>query len=359
MIIHKTYLSRATSRLFATDLPFGDPLAGPDSRQKGDTKTIVGVGLGVAAVATGGMALAAAPALLSMEAVTAGAMMAGGAMTAVGTVTGNKTLTTIGAVVGMAGGVAGGIQSLASSSAAAAEGTSAATYADALTAGSADAATGSAAGAAAGNAADAAAGSPYTYTAATDGSNIANPGVTAEDVFNPAQSNLVNSKSINPLANMPGYNASGDVALPGSSVAASPTDAASAAQPYISNGNGTGLRAPSGMNPLTPQSDPGILSNVMDIIKKNPDLVNIGAKTVGGIASVMDPKNQATVNYANSAADLNSAKADAAKYALQQEIDRRARLNAGYLNVNQAMPQNLSAKVLTPGSGLINGAQTA
>ena len=350
--MNKSYLTRAQSRALSIDHPVGDPFGGAAYREMRDSKVIAMVG-GAALMATGvggalGMGLMA-----SAGAITTGAAIAGGAMTLVGAATGNKTLSTIGSVVGLAGGIAGGIETLTAGSAAAAEGASAASYADALTAGASDTVA-----------------TPYTYTASAADS-ISNPGSVTTDIVNPAESNLTGtwkpggSGLTNPLSNMPGYSASGDIAYSGSTPyagAASPNYAQPTDQSmFVSNGNGTGLRAPGGVNPLSaqPSEGVGVLGSVMDIIKKNPDLINIGAKTVGGIASVMDPKNQATVNYANSAADLNSAKADATKFALQQEIDRRARLNSGFLNVNQGLPQNLSANVLTPGSGLINGARVA
>lgn len=105
------------------DIPIDDPYGGPAYGEKlkkgggGALGMVLGVVAGVAtagigyaaygaamAAAGGSFAAASTGALLS-----AGAMMAGGVMSAVGAVTGNKKLTQVGGILGLAGGVGGSL----------------------------------------------------------------------------------------------------------------------------------------------------------------------------------------------------------------------------------------------------------
>lgn len=92
---HATYLTVSESRRWSLDNPVGNPYGGPAFKQK--EMPVVALG----AIAIGAMGFAGA---ITMSAFAAGMMMASGALSFVGQMTGNKTLTTIGAVVGLAGG---------------------------------------------------------------------------------------------------------------------------------------------------------------------------------------------------------------------------------------------------------------
>jgi len=95
-----------------SEMPIGDPLSGAAYGEYLKSKAlgaIIGVVAAVAAVATGGatlMAYAAGTAGVSLgSALAAGAMVAGGVMSGVGAVTGNKKLMKIGGVLALAGGL--------------------------------------------------------------------------------------------------------------------------------------------------------------------------------------------------------------------------------------------------------------
>lgn len=90
------------------DIPMGDPFGGPAYGQKeksGGLGKVIGIVAAVASVATGyGMVLAANGAM-TLGSVAGGAMMAGGVLSGVGAVTGNKKLSKIGGTLSLAGGI--------------------------------------------------------------------------------------------------------------------------------------------------------------------------------------------------------------------------------------------------------------
>lgn len=92
------------------DVPIGDPYGGPAYGQKLKGGGGMGMVLGVvAAVATGGVGLAAWSAASAAGSIggmlSAGAMMAGGVMSGIGAVTGNKKLSKYGGYLSLAGGL--------------------------------------------------------------------------------------------------------------------------------------------------------------------------------------------------------------------------------------------------------------
>lgn len=94
-----------------SDMPVGDALNGAAYGEYLKSKVlgaIIGVVAAVASVWTGGVTLAAMGAITSANigaAISAGAMVAGGVMSGVGAVTGNKKLMKIGGVLSLAGGL--------------------------------------------------------------------------------------------------------------------------------------------------------------------------------------------------------------------------------------------------------------
>jgi hypothetical protein len=94
-------------------------------------------------------------------------------------------------------------------------------------------------------------------------------------------------------------------------------------------------------------------SGVMDLAKNNPSLAMMLGNTVASMADSLSGKSDAEVNLALSKANLNQAEADQIRRAIELERERRARLNAGYLNVNQGININPNA---IPG-GLIANAR--
>lgn len=94
-IPHRTHLSLAVSRAWAVDHPVGDPFGGPAFGQR--EMPVVAV----AAVAMGATALATTVAISTFAAISAWGAIIGG----VGALTGNKTMTKVGMVMGLVGGV--------------------------------------------------------------------------------------------------------------------------------------------------------------------------------------------------------------------------------------------------------------
>lgn len=93
----KTYLSRAMTRAMALDHPIGDPHGGPAYGERNDPVSAV-ISIGTM-LATGGAVMAGTASLMT------GLAFAGAALSLVGNVSGNKSLTKIGMFVGLAGGV--------------------------------------------------------------------------------------------------------------------------------------------------------------------------------------------------------------------------------------------------------------
>ena len=96
--LQKTYLSRAMTRVMGMDAPIGDPFGGPAYKERNDPVSAI---LSIGAMAGSYMAAGTFAAMTLAQ----GMIFAGGAMSLAGNITGNSTLTKIGAVVGIVGGV--------------------------------------------------------------------------------------------------------------------------------------------------------------------------------------------------------------------------------------------------------------
>lgn len=115
----KTYLSRAQSRIWSMDNPVGDPFGGPAYGQKEEPVSMIAA---VVAIGAGAGAVATATTTLAM--VMGGLMIAGGAASLIGTVSGNKKLAMIGGIVAGVGGLGLGAANMLADSAATATATS-------------------------------------------------------------------------------------------------------------------------------------------------------------------------------------------------------------------------------------------
>lgn len=113
MNFQKTYLSVSMSRAWAMDHPVGDPFGGPAYGER--AMPVVAVVGAAASVATGVGMLTAGAAIAGstmLGSIVAGTMIAGGALTIVGTVTGNEKLTKIGNTLSLIGGIGAGVASM-------------------------------------------------------------------------------------------------------------------------------------------------------------------------------------------------------------------------------------------------------
>lgn len=97
------------------DMPIGDPMGGPAYGQYLKSKGLMMVIGVVAAVATMGAGVAVMAAGTLAAQISGGAMIAGGLMSGIGAVTGNKKLAMIGGVLSLAGGIGAVGSSMATS----------------------------------------------------------------------------------------------------------------------------------------------------------------------------------------------------------------------------------------------------
>lgn len=338
-MIVKTYLSRAQSRAWSLEHPMGDPTGGPAYREM---RAPVVAAIGMATSFSGMIA----------GKIMAGVAFAGSALSLVGSLTGNKTLSRIGMVAGAIGG--------AGMAGAFGETAQAATWGSAF--GGAEAAGGSMAMQ---NLSQSAAQAPGNLAPVMDGAQ-AFPVSTPVDVA-PTPLGGIGSGGIAPGAlNAPG--ASGlNVPGTGSSLgggAPAPlrqTPAGSTGAP----GTGTG----DGITPPPSGDSGGLIESVMNagrgvtrFVKENPELAKIMASGAGGLAKYLSGIPDAQLD----ALQAQTGYADARAMQIQEEIElerqRRANLNAGYQQVNQNINVNPDANMLQyqpvgVRGGLIAGAQ--
>ena len=327
--MNKTYMSRAVSRAMAADHPIGDPVGGAAYGERNDPISAI--------VAISSMAgtYAAAGTFAAMT-VMQGITFVGSALSLVGNVTGNKTLSKIGMIAGLAGGIgqfadyAMGTQmggTLGQLGSKMGVGTVPMGGAEALSQSQAFDASRALTG-----------GSPKGFQ--TTG------GVTSV----PAGVNVPTSNAAAAMANPAG------TAVP---AAAAPTAVAPAA-----------AAAPAAVAPVaTPTFETlkNAGSGVLKFTKENPEAASIIAKSVGGLADWMSGKTDAEIAALKSQVGYADARAMQIQQEIEKEKTRRANINQGYTGVNTGLnvntgatmqPASIAAPTVTlPGQGLINTAR--
>lgn len=351
--MNKTYMSRAVSRAMSADHPIGDPVGGAAYGERNDPiSAIVAISSMAGTYASAAAALTAAGGVASFGSVIAsmslmqGLTLVGSALSLVGNVTGNSTLSKIGMIAGLAGGIGqfaefatkktigGTIGELGSkmgfSNVDVTGGAEALSLSQALQATRAIPA-----------------GRPYGYDS-TGGVSSAGTSVPYTAGYNP--------NSAGALANPAG------TAVPAAAAPAAAAPAA-AAPAGAAPPAATGSVAPPSFETL---KDAG--KGVLRFTKENPDAAAIIAKSVGGLADWMSGKTDAEI----AAMKAQVGYADARAMQIQQEIEkektRRIRINEGYANVNTGglnvntnalmqSPSIAAPTVALPGQGLINTAR--
>lgn len=334
-MIVKTYLSRAQSRALALEHPVGDPTGGAAYRQmRAPAAAVIGMVTSFSSMAAGS--------------IMAGIAFAGSALSLVGSLTGNKTLSTIGMVAGGIGGA--GMAGLFG------EGVQAATWGGGLGEAAASGST------AAASLSQSAAPAPGNLAPVVDGAQsfpVAPPTDMAATPLADVGAGAVSPSMLNsPGASgmngpVPGMNVPGTGPLPtgGGPLAQSP-GAPSAVSPVEATGQGTGL--------IESVSNAG--KGVAGFIKENPELAKIMASGAGGLANYLSGIPDAQLD----ALQAQTGYADARAMQIQEEIERerrrRANLNAGYQQVDQRIHINPNASMAqqpptTAPVGLIAGAQ--
>jgi len=340
--MNKTYMPRAVSRAMSADHPIGDPVGGAAYGERNDPISAI--------VAISSMAgtYAAAGTFAAMT-VMQGLTFVGSALSLVGNVTGNKTLSKIGMIAGLAGGVG-----------------QFADYAMGTQMGGTLGQLGSKMGL--NNVPGVSNVSMGTDALAMTRDQFASNsgaygGVTPKGFVEGVSSSNVNAPSAAVNSNAAAAMASGSA--PVNAAVAPPgmvnpvTDITKSASPTIT--------APVATPTFETLKDAG--KGVLAFTKANPDAAAIIAKSVGGLADWMSGKTDAEI----AAMKAQVGYADARAMQIQQEIEkeraRRANINQGYamvntggLNVNTGttmQPASIAAPtVALPGQGgLINTAR--
>jgi hypothetical protein len=353
-MMQKTYLSRAVTRAMSLDHPIGDPFGGTAYGEKNDPiSAIISIGTMAGTYAAAGSF--AAMGLFS------GLAFAGAALNLAGNVTGNKTLMKI----GMVAGIAGGIGMLAES---VMETTIGGTLGETFNFGEG-------------------AGSGLSQTAPT----TAGPQTPVVD-GQMADLSSSSASSAGSNLNAPaggGVNMQGGAAPPlnASGGAASSLNMAPQTDAMINAANATSdplgsflqqnnnfAGAPSTdamINAANATSDPlgsflqqnnnfagapSTADKFLEFANKNQLVTLMGFQAVGGLSDFLSGKTDAEI----AAYEAQVGFADARALQIQEEIakekQRRINLNAGYNQVNTAMPINTGVSIPAPGApGLIAG----
>ena len=391
---HKTYLSRAATRAMAIDHPIGDPHGGPAYGERNDpVSAIISIGTMFGTYATAGTFAA----MTLMQGLT----FAGAALNLVGNISGNKTLSKIGMVAGLAG----GIGSLAESAGMFSSGTLGETFGSAAPAGGA--ATG-APGAALNQTPTAnmdlgfddlgaldmagqvpggidtgplqAGGMGYEPPAintgvsealagsAAPGSQLATP--TAATA--PGAPAPTGASPFDPLA----QSAAPGAAAPGVAAPAAPTAPGTPATPEMLKlaGNSTD---PIGslVQQMGETVDPAYADSIRQLsggekfvrgvgdagkglisfANKNPAAAQMLSGAVSGGMDVLSGKNKAYIDYLEARGELDKAQADKLRYEIQNAERMRTQRNANYANVRPNIKVNPDAMKFSPNSGIIAG----
>jgi hypothetical protein len=330
----KIYFSRSISRTLSADHPVGDPTGGVAYGEKNDPVSAIfslATMGGTYAAATGvGMGIGAT---FSAMTVMQGITFAGAALSLVGNVTGSKTLSKI----GMIAGIAGGIGSLAES---------AGIISKTPTLGETFGSTGASSGAVTGG--GSLSQTPTgTTTVAGDKTNVAAFGKTT----------AANAPAMTPDG-LPGIQGQANIAGSPTSVnlpppsSVTPVTAAPASQSLFD-------KTVSGATDLGKSAwdaTKGAGSAVMDFTKEYPYGAMMIGQTAQPVADYLSGKTDAEI----AALEAQTGYADANALRIQEEIAREKRrrenLNAGYAQVDTGINVNPAVIGQAQAGGLISGA---
>jgi hypothetical protein len=345
-MIKKFYLTRTQTRAMSLDHPIGDPTGGAAYGEKRDP---LSAAISIFSMYTSGAAIAANGLTL-----LSGLQFVGSALSLVGNITGNKTLSQI----GMVAGIAGGIGSLASNfglfdSAAldASIGLGKGKITDAMM-------------------------QDKNYRILETPLGGGTPAAVNADI-NSVAAEIVKGGGAEALNSSLSLSDSGDLLKPTVALAAdtgaAPANGLMPTTDYSLQGPGTGmgLKPPSGAPVGLPAAKPGALdllkqgrfgdaamtagSGAMDMLKTNPTGAYVAAKAVGGLADWLSGRSEAELEQIKANTGYANAKALEVQATVDREKMRRANLNAGYGSVNAGFKINPNAVVAQP-PGLVAGA---
>jgi len=345
----KIYFSRSMTRTMSADHPVGDPTGGAAYGEKNDP-----ISAAISLATMYGTASAGFAAMTVMQGIT----FAGAAMSLVGNVTGNKTLSKIGMITGIAGGIgtfaeSKGLFSSGNLKESLGMGTPAASNTS-TAAGAMQSQSGSLSQTPSTDVADEMAAA--RQSAAVEKARIAGPDGTVKNT-----------------AAQPG--AAYQTTAPPSSSAEylkdfKPADYSAGS---ITTGKTVGLTTnppPAGTPQLNVPNEPGVFDNLKkgnywEATKQAGSAINpitnpYGAMAAGSIAQPISDYLSGKTDAEIDALEAQTGYADARAMQMQEEIAtekrRRANLNAGYGQVNTGINVNPAAMAQAQAGGLISGA---
>lgn len=356
-MIKKFYLTRTHTRAMALDHPIGDPTGGAAYGEKNDPISAI---ISIASMAGTYYTAGSFAAMTLMQGIT----FAGAALSLVGNVTGNKTLSKIGMIAGLAGGVGMFADKMLETTMG---GTLGEIYDSA----------GRAVGGSNVDISEVFKPAPGSLAPVVDG--VQNVGTNALDVDMSAATNSAAAPNVNTLVNTNTAGVDGVVtpAAAGEALTTAPARSLSASvkpgiDPFTAQTE-TGLRTLPGDSAAV--TKPGFMdslktgnfgdaasaagTNAMDMLKNNPTGAYVAAKAVGAAADWLSGKTDAELDALKANTGYATAKALEVQTALDREKMRRANLNSGYTNVDAGFKVNPNAAVAQPYQqppGLVAGA---
>ena len=354
----KIYLSRSTTRSMMADYPIGDPTGGPAYGEKRDP---ISAAFSVYSMYSAGVAIAGEVGLTLMT----GLAFAGGALSLIGNITGNKTLSQIGMVAGVVGGIGGYLEQTNFF------GEGARPFTDIFKSSSvpldetASVLPGAQVAVADGGQTAGAAANPMMLDSAQPSALKAsmvdvNTGPNNIPQAGPPDVDL--SDRTSPYRMRTGGGAA-PVTLANNTATAAPASGLMEPVDYslMSKGPGTGLRLPNATGvPAKPEflaslkegkfGDAAMAagSGAMGMLKDNPTGAYVAAQAIGAGVDYLSGKTDAELDQLKASTGYANAKALEIQTALDREKARRANINASYANVDAGI------KVKQP--GLVAGA---
>ena len=328
----KIYFSRSISRTMSADHPVGDPTGGAAYGEKNDPISAV---LSIATMAGTYATAGTFAAMTVMQGIT----FAGAAMSLVGNVTGNKTLSKIGMVAGIAGGIGqlAGIQGP----------TLGQTFGSSAPVGGS------------GTAAGAMSSKSGSLSQSQASGNVAAAGDLSDEIA--AQQNITKQNMAARGGNVSGSSAQTNQPAAGGQGGATPNSGSA----YTGSITPAGADLANYAGPTVPTTEPGFFSNAWETTKDlasglNPITNPYGAMAVGQIAQPVADYLSGKTDAEIDALEAQTGYADAKALQMQEEIAREKRrrenLNAGYGQVNTGINVNPAVLGQAQAGGLISGA---
>lgn len=336
--MQKTYLSRAVTRAMSLDHPVGDPFGGPAYGEKNDPISAI---ISISTMAGTYAAAGSFAAMTLMQGLT----FAGAALSLVGNVTGSKTLSKIGMIAGIAGGVGMLAESVMGTTIG---GTVGETFGF---------------GQEAGSAARALAATPGPQAPVVDGQMIEMPTGPTADLTSPSASYA--GGNINaPGGATAALNAPGGATAPLNAAPAGGFDmmgstgnlAADASLVSNPGAPGTAAAAAGAKPGFTESLQAGNYwdatkaagRNAMEFANKNPGAAMVLGQAAGGLADWLSGKTDAEIAMLEAQVGFADARALQIQEEIAREKRRRINLNEGYQNVNANIAVNPNATIPQP-----------